>query len=467
MTKNFLTSHGRSLLDELDDDLMLELDQVVRQNQLACLPHGKSREAEEKLFSTYPDLPALIEKNRRANFDSMALSFRAPDSHTHHDKPLRAGDDAGVRSASVPKSHSSGLIQDPKNRVEGSSLDRKSSSRNLMFEMDEELSYTDGADEGKSPVADRIEDSSSIERQVLSMKIPESNEGSILGKNVSSGGNTTPTISASSSLPNAQYRSLGFEGESYERRPSSSGDKTPWNYPTASPKSDMKLIMEQDLLNRSLGASSSLLSQAQAVSGSLARLSQRERKKRQHEQQQQQQQQRQQVSETSEPIPGSSSPVIVPTPPVETTPISPWQMSSPATKVSLEEVLRAESNSTSPLNRRKSSRASSSSSPLTLRQTVSGNSPSAQREATNESQESLPTRSELSRMHSLPLTNPQPSTSNISSSSFISKIPSSSLSSAPTASIRSVRHQACCRGTVSTTFHGRNPCASTNGKRHY
>lgn len=428
---------------------MLELDQVVRQNQLACLPYGKSRKAEEELFSTYPDLQSLIEKNRQAKFDSMALNSRSHDGDTHPDSSLRSEDDAGVKSRSVIpilKSHQSGLIQDQKNQIKGPLLGSNSSARNLMFEMDEELSHMDEVDEAKSPLSDRVEDMSNIVRQAAAMKIPGSNEGSIPGSDISLGGNKTPIISASSSLVDAQYPSSDFDGESYEHRPSSSGDKTPWNYPTASPKSDMKLIMAQASMNRPSNASSSLLSPVQAASGSLARLSQRERKKRQHEQQQQQQQQQEhqqqaELSEIQQSIPGSSSPVIAPTPPVETIPISPWQVPSPATKISLEEVLRAESNSVSPSNRRKSSRASSSST-LTLRQTVSGNSPSAQRTfgATGGSQEDfLPTRSESSRTHSLPSNNPQHSTSNPPSRS-ISTNPSL-LSPALATSIQSIRHQ--------------------------
>lgn len=422
---------------------MLELDQVVRQNQLACLPHGKSRKAEEELFSTYPELPALIEKNRRATLDSMALHSRLYDGVTHTDGSLRSGDVTGDKSGSIvpiSKSHHSGLVSDQKNRLKGQSLNTKSSARNLMFKMDEEVSPVDELDEVMSPPMDRVDSLPSNEQQVSAIKIPGSHRGSAPNNNTALEERHMPVMLESPSLIDTSYHSSGFGGESYERRPSSSGGKTPWNYPTGSVKSDMRDIMAQASLDRSSNASSSLSLSGQAASGSLARLSQRERKKLQL-QQQEHLLQRQKTSEIQQFIPGSPSPVTAPTSLVETTPISPWQMSSTPTKVSLQEVLRAESNSVSPSDQRKSSRAASSS-PLTLRQTVPGNnSSSAQRNfsATGGSQNSLSTRSGLSRTHSVPPTSPQRSSTthlpaSISTSSNIT-IP------APATSIQSIRYQ--------------------------
>lgn len=423
---------GCSLLDELDDDLMLELDQVVRQNQLACLPYSKSQEAEEELFSTYPELSALIEKNRRAKFDLMALHPRPHDDDTHLDGSSRPGDVIGNKSGSIfpiSKSHQS-LIKDQKNRVKDPLLQIQSSAGNLMFEMDEGLEPMDELDGAKSALVGRLEHSSGIEQQRPAMNVSGSNDWPIPGDSASSGRKPAPAISESPLLVSGQDRSSDVDGEPNQRHLSSSSDKTPWNYPTTSSKSDMKLIMAQASSNRPSNISSGVSSQTQtaaASSGSPARLSQRERKKRQQ----------QQLSEIQPSTP-SSSPVVAPTPPLETTPISPWQMSSPATKVSLEEVLRADSKSVSPSsNRRKSSRASSNP-PLTLRQTVSGNTPSAQRafSAGDGLEDSRPNSSP----NSLPLnTSRHSSIINHHPSRSISAVPS--LPPAPSTAIQSIRHQ--------------------------
>ncbi|KAF1349635.1 hypothetical protein BDV97DRAFT_398466 [Delphinella strobiligena] len=65
------------LLDELDEDLLLELDAVVQDNQLACLPIARSGRAEADLLERHPALAALIDRERRAKIDSIVL-------HTKH-----------------------------------------------------------------------------------------------------------------------------------------------------------------------------------------------------------------------------------------------------------------------------------------------------------------------------------------------------------------------------------------------
>lgn len=63
-----------SSLDELEDDLLLDLNQVVRDNQLANLPIAKSGRAELLLFEKYPELPERIERGKRAKIDAIVLS---------------------------------------------------------------------------------------------------------------------------------------------------------------------------------------------------------------------------------------------------------------------------------------------------------------------------------------------------------------------------------------------------------
>lgn len=61
------------LLDGLDEDVLLELDEVVRKNQLARLPFVRSGRAELLLHEKYPDLMLDIEEERRRRTKEMAF----------------------------------------------------------------------------------------------------------------------------------------------------------------------------------------------------------------------------------------------------------------------------------------------------------------------------------------------------------------------------------------------------------
>ncbi|KAF2744150.1 hypothetical protein M011DRAFT_371943, partial [Sporormia fimetaria CBS 119925] len=67
-------------LDELDDDLLLALDVVVRDNQLATLPFARSGRAEALLFDKYPELAERIERGKRAKIDAIVLSNKYAES---------------------------------------------------------------------------------------------------------------------------------------------------------------------------------------------------------------------------------------------------------------------------------------------------------------------------------------------------------------------------------------------------
>ncbi len=356
---------GFSLLDELDEDLMLELDQVVRQNQLACLPYSKSRKAEEELFATYPELSLMIEQEKRAKIDLIARRSRPHDDDTNRDGSWTPGEVIGNKSGpvSTPSKSRQRLMEEEKTRMKSPSLKARTSTGDLMFEMDESLGANDEVDDAQPAFSGRLELPSGIERHERPLNVPGGEVWSTPRKATSLEGKFPPVISESPSLLTEQYTSLNSEGESSKRHPSSSTEKTPWNHPKSS-KFDMKAIMAQASSNGLSDLSSALSSQSQKPNtsrGSPARLSQRERKRRQQ----------QQLSGIQQPSSPKSSPLVAPTT-HETTPTSPWQIASPGTKVSLKEVLATDSNSVSPSSRRASARTTSNP-PLTLRQTVSGN----------------------------------------------------------------------------------------------
>ncbi|KAG9251307.1 BTB domain and ankyrin repeat-containing protein [Emericellopsis atlantica] len=97
------------LLEDLDEDLVHELDEIVRENQLARLPIGRSGRAELVLHDKYPELVAEIEEERRIRIKELA--YRAV---------LKDDDRKGSSSIKSP------------------SLRPKSSMADMIFDMDED-----------------------------------------------------------------------------------------------------------------------------------------------------------------------------------------------------------------------------------------------------------------------------------------------------------------------------------------
>ena len=67
------------LLSDLDDDLLAELDDVVRENQLACLPFVKSGRAELLLHERHPSLAGELDEDRQRRLRDMAFRISLRD----------------------------------------------------------------------------------------------------------------------------------------------------------------------------------------------------------------------------------------------------------------------------------------------------------------------------------------------------------------------------------------------------
>ncbi|TEA13379.1 BTB/POZ domain-containing protein 1 [Colletotrichum sidae] len=138
------------LLDDLEEDLMEELDRVVRGNQLARYPFARSGRAELLLFEKDSDLALDIDEERRRRVREMA--FKA--SQREDEKKMSSmakpkfgslDESAGVPSPSFDKARRKSKAS--RNEPNSPSLRPKASVADLMFDMDEEGSAV------KSPFA--------------------------------------------------------------------------------------------------------------------------------------------------------------------------------------------------------------------------------------------------------------------------------------------------------------------------
>jgi alpha-tubulin suppressor-like RCC1 family protein len=67
------------LLDALDEDLLQELDDVVRDNQLACFPFARSGRAEALLHEKYPELASEIDEERQRRIKQFSFKSSQKD----------------------------------------------------------------------------------------------------------------------------------------------------------------------------------------------------------------------------------------------------------------------------------------------------------------------------------------------------------------------------------------------------
>lgn len=357
-----------SLLGELDDDLMLELDEVVRQNQLACLPFAKSGRAEADLHEQYPELAGRIERGRIAKVDSMALKSRL------HEDEIRFTSSSKTKAifANDPSLPLSGQktgrksLNDRAHYAKSPSLKAKNSAADLMFEMDEGDESDTVFGETDTPTREHRHHHREDEAQVPSLSLP-ADEPWLDSKGMKLPSETDNTISTSTSpwLPNTQDNTAARTLDSSVQ----ADNAKPWaSSALASSKLDMKDIMAQASSNRVSNISSGLSLRAQhsetAIGGLPNKLSQRERKKQQS-----------QISHQQQST--VHSPALMDHEVRDKKSASPWQIASRGARISLKDVLSGDNNK-SPSSLAENSRTSSIPS-LTLRQTVPGNLSSARR----------------------------------------------------------------------------------------
>ncbi|ROW13437.1 hypothetical protein VPNG_04380 [Cytospora leucostoma] len=155
------------LLDDLDFELLEELDEVVRDNQLARYPFAKSGRAELLLHERYPELAQDIDEERQRRVREMAFKANLRDEEKKLSSSIRAK--SGSLEDSSPASHP---LDKPRSKAKAGSNEPfspdfrpKAAQLDLMFNMDED----DGPVESPSI---RPQKSSELKRQSEADSLP-------------------------------------------------------------------------------------------------------------------------------------------------------------------------------------------------------------------------------------------------------------------------------------------------------
>ena len=334
-------------LNELDEDLLRELDDVVRENQLACMPFAKSGRAEMLLHERYADLAAAIDRNRRSKIDSVMLRSKFHDMETF--KPGSLGDDLSpspMQSKTRRRSFNNSKI-DP----DQPTLKAKASSKEMMFEMDEEFGLKSHSARG-SPAIRPMSTPQTYEAEASA----EETWYNSRGKAMPSPKSGTPSMMPDAVTPRTPKSPL-IGGKT----PPSSGK--PWALtPLPTRKSDMRDIMAQTASSRTSSLSQGLASaqatsptQLAAFSLPAPKMSQKDRKRLQQIHQQ---------AKTEE----------LPATPPQAEPSQPfsWQAVSGQKRPSLKGIVESEKSVT--ISKDTPSR-STSTPQLTMRQTIANPKP--------------------------------------------------------------------------------------------
>lgn len=368
-----------SLLNELNDDLMLELDDIVRQNQLASLPFAKSGRAEAELAERYPQLIESIARSKRIKVDSVSLQTR------FHEREAKSVGGSKAKAAFFEdfEASPSASVNKPQripsrertSQSKSPSLRAKNSTADLMFAMDEDSGLEEETNDMYTPTRHRRANPRAVDPLLPPSRLPIEDhfggrlKGASAGVDDNIGESTSPL----------SFKSPGFT-VSHPRRPAETSDsKQPWgSLAMGASKLDMKDIMAQAsprISNLSVGLAGPTRNNEAATTSIPAKLSQRERKK--------QQQLRSPLAVETQ------SPAIEDEHLPDRKLASPWQVTSVGPKISLKDVLGTERNESSSSQTGSTARTPS---PLNLRQTVSGKVPTTRRTTSGPPQTLAPTQ---------------------------------------------------------------------------
>jgi hypothetical protein len=381
-----------SFLDELEEDLLLELDNVVRENQLACLPFAKSGRAEAELLECHPGLAGDIYEERQRKLRDMAfrLTFRDDDNRLSSSFKTRVGSVDDVISTPDKNSRKA---KTARNAPFSPSIRPRSSHADLMFDMDDDETVA-LAPASQSP---------NLIEQALSLP---SGSATPSGRHVSRNKGKTYLNLDVSPLPSPSIKPTspitGSPGISIRT----------WSSPALpSLKLDMREIMSQASQARTSSLSMSISAQKEkdeaAAKAAAPKLSQKERKK------QQQLALQRALSESQPPEKDAKAP--------------PWQVASRGPRISLKDVAMGEIAPSSPSPSAKSSSQRIPAITQEYQQRPRAASPDTRFSGQNRASPSAPSKSGPSSKSSKPTIPPaqRPSPQPMKSSDFPALLPRS------------------------------------------
>ncbi|KAJ3490337.1 hypothetical protein NLG97_g5798 [Lecanicillium saksenae] len=135
-------------LDGMDEEVLLDLDEVVRENQLARLPFVRSGRAEMLLHERYPDLLVDIEEERQRRVKEFAFKANQREEEKKLSSSYRARFGSLDEVAAFPRTPDVGRRKSSfaQNEPFSPSLRPKESHGDLIFDMDEDVAkYGDAA----------------------------------------------------------------------------------------------------------------------------------------------------------------------------------------------------------------------------------------------------------------------------------------------------------------------------------
>lgn len=259
-----------SLLDNLDEDLMSELDQVVRDNQLARCPFAKSGRADLLLHERYPGLAEDIDEERQTRIKAMAYrpALRDAERKLSSSVKTKFGSFDDVAAISPPLDRNKRKSKVSGNEPFSPDLRPKNSKADLMFDMDEEGSSIASPSPSPRPLDPSLKD----ELDQLPSLAETWND--VKGKGVRKP--SAPTLGSPAGQTTPGTTPVRSSAE--VRRVSHSG--SPWAPSSLSTtRLDLKDIMAESKPGQSALAAGLAEQKSQAASQTTQKMSQKERKK--------------------------------------------------------------------------------------------------------------------------------------------------------------------------------------------
>ena len=386
------------LLKGLDEELLSELDSICHDNQMACFPISRGRNSDDYVFEKYPELVALVQRDKQRMIDSMKLQSRMDRVEFRQTGNDKTGPSSASRAKATPLKEIANVARSPV-------LKSKQSANDLMFEMDEEAMLPPGDSmKGKTPIR-RSKQVDVTESPLLGSSLIE--EESFGDRSFLDGQMASPQDTLLAESP-SETRAGALQGKKngVSLTPNMNSP-APWGSPMATGKKDLRDIMAETSDTRVSNLSLGMSKEARRESNNTApKLSQKERKKLQQQQIQERLAAEQRAKDASQ---------------------NPWKLPPhPATKPDPPPGMYGQGPQPAKTPQRPS---------MTLRQTVAGTPPPSKPTAPVQKQSrnvsaNVPTPSPI-----------KPSTSSGPSTAPVLIAPSSSTKTQPPAlSIQSVRH---------------------------